>query len=117
VIREALRECGLVFTMQIARDGEEALSYLDRLTREDLPCPALILLDLNLPKAAGIDVMRAIRSGGPCGQTPVIVITSSDSQTDREMARQLGAAAYFRKPNDLDSYAKLAEVIRSVISL
>jgi DNA-binding response OmpR family regulator len=84
--------------------------------REDRsPCPALILLDLNLPKVAGFEVLRELRSGLRCNRTPVIVITSSSSDGDRVMARRLGADEYFQKPADLAAYSELETIVRRVL--
>ena len=116
VIKEVLAQCRVNARLQIARDGQAALSYLQAVANDSrLPCPGLALLDLNLPGIAGIEVLKAIRNGPRCERIPVIVVTSSDSNADREVARQLGADAYFRKPTSLDAYFDLPDVIRRVL--
>ncbi|HEY7337134.1 MAG TPA: response regulator [Bryobacteraceae bacterium] len=116
VIREVLMASGLNLRIRIARDGQEALQYYREMDREDRsPCPALILLDLNLPKVAGFEVLRELRSGLRCNRTPVIVITSSSSDGDRVMARRLGADEYFQKPADLAAYSELETIVRRVL--
>lgn len=92
--------------------------YVEELTRdENALCPALVLLDLNLPKVTGIEVLRALRSSSRCSRIPVIVVTSSAAETDRYAAQQLGAEGYFQKPTELTAYMELAELIKRVLDI
>jgi two-component system, response regulator len=75
-----------------------------------------VLLDLNLPRISGLEVLRRLRSSGRCRETPVIVVTSSSAAEDRLATQRLGINAYFEKPADLASYRELAEVIRKVLA-
>ena len=75
---------------------------------------SLILLDLNLPKVDGFDVLRRLRASEKCKDVPVIVITSSDSPADRSQAASLGAG-YFRKPPSYEEYLKLGAVLRQLL--
>jgi CheY-like chemotaxis protein len=116
VIREAIERSGLRLTLRIASNGEEALRYLRDLARAEKPvCPALVLLDLNLPKVGGIEVLQHLRSSSLCSRTPVIVVTSSTAEADRAAVRRLGAEAYFEKPTSLAAYMELAEVIKRIL--
>ncbi len=112
VIKEALARTGLNIDLRIATNGHEALVYLESLVVGEKPCPALVLLDLNLPKIGGIEVLRHLRSTSPCSRTPVIVVTSSTAETDRAAVRRLDAEAYFEKPTSLSAYMELAEVVK-----
>ena len=113
VIRELLLRCPVPIDLHIVRDGAAALAHLDD---EKNPCPELVLLDLNLPKLGGIEVLRRVRNGQRCRQTPVIVVSSSDSDIDRNAAQKLGAQAYFRKPSDLTTYSNLADIVLGFLS-
>jgi CheY-like chemotaxis protein len=116
VIREVLMASGLNIHLRIAHDGQEALGYLRELAaQEHASCPALILLDLNLPKVFGFEVLRELRNGSRCSRTPVIVITSSSSETDRVTAKRLGADEYFQKPSDLAAYSELEHLVRRLL--
>jgi len=115
VIKEALEASGLKLDLRIARDGQDALGYLQRTGTVEVPCPALILLDLNVPKVAGIEVLRKLRTDSRCRRTPVIVVTSSTAETDRTAVERLGAEAYFQKPRNLAAYMELAPLIRKVL--
>ncbi len=114
VIRKALSRCALKFRLDVARSGAEALAYLGEISREGKPCPALLLLDLNLPAVPGIEVLREVRTS-PCNRTAVVVVTSSESDSDRVAVKALGADAYFRKPSDLGAYMELAQVVIKVL--
>jgi CheY-like chemotaxis protein len=116
VIKRVLEECGLDHHVRVAGDGQEALLYLRNLAEDpSSPGPALVLLDLNVPKITGIEVLQRLRNSPRCGSTPVIVVTSSVSEQDRLAVESLGAAAYFQKPNDLSAYMQLAQVIKRIL--
>ncbi len=115
VIKEVLESSGLNLGIHVTTNGQEALVYLRDLTRDQKAvCPVLVLLDLNLPKVTGIEVLRELRASR-CSRTPVIVVTSSSAETDRYTAQQLGATAYFQKPTTLAEYMELAELIKRVL--
>jgi CheY-like chemotaxis protein len=117
VIREVLKEIGLPVQLQTAENGQEALQFFEETEGEEgFRCPSLVLLDLNLPRLSGLEVLRRLRSGERCKETRVIVVTSSSAEEDRVGAERLGANAYFQKPADLKSYRKLAEVVRKVLA-
>ena len=116
VIKEVLERCGPDLDVRLVTNGQDALQYVQELTRDgQAPCPALVLLDLNLPKVTGIEVLRALRSTSRCSRIPVIVVTSSSAETDRYAAQQLGAEGYFQKPTELTAYMELAELIKGVL--
>ncbi|HUB78824.1 MAG TPA: response regulator [Bryobacteraceae bacterium] len=114
VIRQVLQQCGLAGDLRVASDGQDALRYLQDLESTSAAGPELILLDLNVPRIPGIDVLRRLRAGR-WRSTPVIIVTSSHSPEDRMAAEKLGAEAYFQKPNDLEAYLQLAEVIKRIV--
>jgi CheY-like chemotaxis protein len=116
VIKEAIGRSGLDLDLHHATNGEEALLYLQDLAKSEKPsCPALVLLDLNLPRVGGIEILRKLRSNSPCNRTPVIVVTSSTAEADRAAVRKLGAEAYFQKPTSLTAYMELAEVVKRIL--
>lgn len=94
------------------RDGVEALDYLfgrERYASRDLnDLPAVVLLDLNLPRLGGLDVLAAIRAGNHTRHLPVVVLTSSDEEKDRLAAYRQFANSYVRKPVDYDQFSAAA---------
>lgn len=115
VIQRVVDHCDLNVELHVARDGQDALLYLKHVAEEQAPCPVLVLLDLNLPKVRGIEVLRQLRGGVRCRKVPVIVITSSNEEADRAEAERLGADDYFQKPADLATYMELAHVIQRIV--
>lgn len=115
IIGEMLRESELKLRLDVAKDGQEALTYLrTAAAREEPSVPALVLLDLNLPKVSGIEVLTELRKDRRLGATPVIIVTSSMALPDRAATKKLGAAGYFQKPNDLVAYRRLLDLIRGI---
>lgn len=79
-------------------------------------CPDLVLLDLNLPKKDGIEVLRHMRKSAACQNTRVLIVTSSDSTGDRESVKALGLDGYFRKPSVYAEFMKLGSMIRELLT-
>jgi len=102
--KRALRKSGIETNMDVAEDGAEALDYLfckgDYADRNPDSPPNLILLDLNLPKINGLEVLKQIRANTKTRLLPVVVLTSSKEQVDVEAAYNNGANSYIRKPVD-----------------
>jgi len=97
----------------VAEDGQEALDYLWGLGkwegRDILELPALTLLDLKLPKIAGLDVLRRIRADARTRRIPVVILTSSKEEQDVAASYDLGVNSYIRKPVDFTQFASAAE--------
>jgi CheY-like chemotaxis protein len=116
VMQEILRECGLPFQVYLAIDGDLALSFLGITQGLEPPiCQGLILLDLNVPRVHGLEVLARIRADDRYRDLPVIVVTSSDSPRDRAAVEALNGNAYFCKPSDLRGFMELEHVIRRVL--
>jgi two-component system, chemotaxis family, response regulator Rcp1 len=104
----ALKRQPSCMDLSIAGDGEEALSYLKGFNSHDLP--NLVLLDLNLPRKHGSEVLRDIKEDPKLRLIPVIVFSTSNAPTDVLKAYQSGATGYFVKP---DSFDKLVQFIQT----
>ena len=116
LVREALRQAGLKFQLRVFDDGEKAVDFIDTLDRDKREvCPNLVLLDLNLPKKTGEQVLERMRRSPRCGTLPVIIVTSSDSPKDKAHTARLGATQYFRKPSRLDEFMKLGPLVRDLL--
>jgi chemotaxis family two-component system response regulator Rcp1 len=114
LVRTALKEYGLMYELNVLHDGASAVEFVDRVEAGgDLP--DVVLLDLNLPKRNGDEVLARLRRGSRCRTVPVIVMTSSDSITDRERAARLGADGYFRKPFRFDEFVRLGGLVEDVL--
>ncbi|MBL8216377.1 MAG: response regulator [Bryobacterales bacterium] len=100
----------------VVNDGGKALEWISRIERDPTaPTPDVILLDLNLPKYDGAEVLERIRASRRLRAARVVIVTSSNSPRDRERVAELGATAYFRKPSDWDEFMKLGQVVQGVL--
>lgn len=113
--RRALEKSDVSHRVEVARDGLEALDYLFALgthaDRKASDMPALILLDLKLPKVDGLEVLRRLRADRLTKLIPVIVLSSSDEPADVIESYGLGANSYIRKPVD---FAEFTETVRAL---
>jgi len=112
--REALREQGELIRLSTVSDGEQALAYLRREQGfADAPRPDLVLLDLNLPRKNGLEVLREVRSDPDLACVPVIMLTTSSAHQDVLDAYAAGANCFVVKPLELDDFMQLIDAIRS----
>jgi two-component system, chemotaxis family, response regulator Rcp1 len=117
LVRDALREHDIHCELRVIADGEEVLAFIDQLDSDTkLPCPDLFLLDLRLPKRDGVEILEYLRASERCRQTPVVVITSSDSIRDQRKAEKNAATRYFQKPTSLREFMQLGTIIKEVLS-
>ena len=110
----AFKRAGLVNDIVVVRDGQEALDFLfcaGQYAERERTMPAMMLLDLNLPRINGLEVLRRIRQDSRAGLLPVVILTSSKEQEDIARSYSLGANAYVRKPVDFDEFVKAAQTL------
>ena len=105
----AFAKSGVANDLAVARDGEEALAYLHR--DDGQPLPEVVLLDLNLPKVDGLEVLRRMRADPRTRRLPVVVLTSSNEEHDMLTSYELGANSFVRKPVD---FARFVEAARQL---
>ncbi|OBH85260.1 response regulator [Mycobacterium scrofulaceum] len=112
ITREAFEHNKLNNRLHVAHDGEEGLDYLYRRGRfSDAPRPDLILLDLNLPKYDGRQLLEKVKSDPDLARIPVVVLTTSSAEEDILRSYKLHANAYVTKPVDLDQFMKAVRQI------
>ena len=112
----ALRKMRVANKVHVVRDGQEALDFLFREReyyggRADAPQPDLILLDLNLPKLNGLEVLEKIRASDELSTIPVIVLTVSEREEDIQRSYKLGANTYITKPVDFAKFVHATEIL------
>ena len=111
----AFRKVRLANTVHVVRDGQEALDFLfrdgDHGDRADAPQPDVILLDLNLPKVNGLEVLDKIRASNGLSTIPVIVLTVSEQQQDVHKSYKLGANTFITKPVDFEKFVHAMEIL------
>ena len=115
LVREAIKAENLPIEIYMAADGEQAVDFIANAEKDpNAPWPHLLLLDLNLPKVDGFEVLRRVRTSDKCKDIPVLIVTSSDSPADRDEAVKFGAR-YFRKPVTYEEFLKIGPFLRSFL--
>lgn len=116
LIEEALRRHDFAYRLEMADNGEDMIKMIVTLDHDPAKHrPDIFLLDLNLPKRSGDEILAQIRNSQRCNDVPVIVITSSDSPQDRARTRALGASFYFRKPADLETFMTIGGIVKQFL--
>lgn len=112
LIKEAFKESKVLNGLSVVSDGEEALDYLHkRGSYQSSVKPDLIILDLNLPKLSGFDVLAEIRSAPHLKKIPVVIFSSSTSENDILRSYELKANSYVSKPSDFDAFLEAVRTI------
>jgi CheY-like chemotaxis protein len=106
-MRRALRKAGVELPLHVVKNGQEALDFLsgtgDFANRSQCPPPSLVLLDLKMPFVNGFEVLAWIGSQASLKHIPIVVLTSSAEDRDRQKVMELGAKAYFVKPPTVET--------------
>ena len=111
--QEVLEEADFPHRLLVARDGEQALAMLrGQPPHQDLPLPDLVLLDLNIPRKNGLEVVSAVKQDRRLKRIPVIILSTSRAETDFAAAYDAYANAFVTKPTDWGEFAELARHIR-----
>ena len=110
LILRALRKVNLANQVEVVRDGQQALDYLfgegEFAERAGSDPPAVMLLDINLPRVGGLDVLSRVRSDPRTRLVPVVMLTSSDEDRDRMRSYEGGCNSFVRKPLDFAEFAQ-----------
>ena len=116
LLRRALTSAQLDCDLIVLEDGAEALSFLSRLeTNAGASAPDLAVLDLNLPKNDGVEVLQAMRATGAFSQVPVAIVTSSGSPRERARVEQYGIGRYIIKPPDFDEFLRIGFMLKELL--
>ncbi|HEX3345741.1 MAG TPA: response regulator [Polyangiaceae bacterium] len=110
----AFRNCGVANDVVVRRDGAAALEYLHGAApagQDASPLPAVVLLDLKLPRIDGLEVLRRIRAHPRTKVLPVVILTSSKEDEDVVRSYEAGANAYVRKPVDFSEFAEATKTL------
>jgi len=110
LILRSLRKVNLANQVDVVRDGQQALDYLFRegefAARSGPELPAVVLLDINLPRVNGLEVLEKLRADPRTDLLPVVILTSSDEERDRLRSYEQGANSFVRKPLDFTDFAE-----------
>jgi len=113
IIKRAMRSSEAGWEAQYALDGEEALDALAQKGQSGtMPSPALILIDINLPKINGLEVLSRIKEDDRLRRIPIVILAVSEREEDMVKAYELGAATYMMKPVDAEQLTQLLETVK-----
>jgi CheY-like chemotaxis protein len=115
LVRTALEHHGIEGEVALFTDGEKAILFVQSARTEDVPCPDLVIIDLNLPKRSGHELLESVRRSEKWGDVPVVILSSSDAAQDKAEAARLGANRYLRKPSRLDEFLGLGTVFKELL--
>jgi CheY-like chemotaxis protein len=113
LVRYSLRRASLDYELHVCTTGDEAVRHVESLSAPNALSPDILVLDLNLPGASGIEILRGFRKH--CGGTPVLVFTSSEAPGDIDRALAAGANRYFQKPSQLRQFLQLGHIVRELV--
>lgn len=115
--RRTLDKMDILYKMRVAKNGEEALEYLSQVKQLGSDKPDIILLDVNMPKMNGIELLTNLRKIDYWKDTKVFVITTSEEREDRELTERLGVSGYivkplkFNNPSSMDSFNLMIDLL------
>lgn len=117
-MREAIESAGVDADIQVLRDGHAATKYFDAVeTNQNRPCPDLILLDMNLPKLSGGEVLEHLRAGVRCRDAKVLIVSSADARQAHAALDALHIDGYFKKPSNYAEFMKLGSIIKDLLEM
>jgi chemotaxis family two-component system response regulator Rcp1 len=115
LIRECLEEHQVACELFVASDGEKAMDYIDGFEKEGGTLPALVILDLNLPRRSGREVLQRMRENPVWSNIPAVILSSSGELKDQQETASLGASKYIRKPSNLDAFIAIGGVLKCML--
>ena len=116
LIREALETAQIDAEVHVVQDGHAAMLFIDE-AEQDSAAPRLdlVLLDLNLPKKSGSEVLQHLRKSGRLHDAPVLVVSTAEMVKERSALTELAISGYFRKPSEYTEFMKLGMMVKGVL--
>ena len=116
LLKLAMETSGLICDVTVIDDGGEALALTRQQGRHaEMPAPDLIILDLNLPKNDGLEILEAMRESQPYAQTPIAVLSSSSSPRERAKIEKYSISRFITKPSYLEEFLAIGNVIKELL--
>jgi len=115
LVREALEQHGVEGELLLIRDGEGAIRYVEAFREQNAACPDLVILDLNLPRRSGREVLECMRDSASFGDATIVIFSSSGAQEDRSLAVGFRVSRYIRKPLRLAEFLSLGAVFKAIL--
>lgn len=116
IVEEAIAEARIEADLAVVRDGQAATDFFDAVdSGKQTTCPDIILLDMNLPKKNGSEVLKHLRGSPRCRHVPVLIVSSSDAPRDRDSVAGLSIAGYFKKVSGYAEFMKLGPIVKGLL--
>lgn len=117
LVKESFRQHNIDCALSIVSDGEDAMRVIDQFDNDaDAPRVAAIVLDLNLPKCGGDEIIQRLRQSERLVSVPVVIMTSSEAPKDKALVHQIVSGCYFRKSASLDEFLTLGAVVKAMMN-
>jgi CheY-like chemotaxis protein len=116
LLKQALAEHAVHIPVVVVNDGDKAMRFIAGIIEKEARAPQLVVLDLNLPKRNGREVLEFLRTEGSWDGVPVVILSSSAAARDKADAERLGASRYIRKPLDFDEFMAIGQALKSVMN-
>ena len=113
LISLAIKECQINGNIQTANNGKTAIDILKEKVKSNKKLPDLIILDINLPRITGLEVLKEIKLEESTSFIPTVVFTSSDSTSDMNYSYKNGADLFIKKPNNINDFKKIMSYIKA----
>ena len=117
LLRMALDNAGFPYDMTVITDGADALAALGKMNTDGCTVPDITVLDLNLPKYDGLEVLEAARANPRLADMPIAILTSSSSPRERSRIQMFRLVTYIKKPPELDEYLRIGPLLRDLMPL
>jgi CheY-like chemotaxis protein len=115
LVREALEQHNVRCEVTEIANGDIAIRFIEEVELGQHPCPDLFIIDLNLPRKPGREVLKRIRASAACKDVAVVILTSSDNQKDKDDVAPLTPLHYLRKPSRLDDFIGLGALFKEIV--
>ena len=116
LLKHALVEHAVDIPLIVVNDGDKAMRLIAGIIENEARPPQLVVLDLNLPKRNGREVLEFVRAEGSWDEVPVVMLSSSAAPRDKADAERLGASRYIRKPLDFDEFMAIGQALKSLMN-
>jgi two-component system, chemotaxis family, response regulator Rcp1 len=116
LIGESLKENDVQAELKVIRDGQDAFAFIDAADSGLERCPDLVVLDLNLPKRSGHEILAKMRESGTCREVPVVILSSSAVVSETEESKRLGVVRHIQKPSNLEEFMRIGAVLKALLA-
>jgi len=116
LLRMALKAAAVDCDLTVIMDGQEAIAYIQRHGESGASSPDLAILDLNVPRNDGLEILEVLRASAGLANLPVVILTSSSSPSETAKLHQLGISRHITKPLELEEFLNIGAIVKEVLA-